>query len=256
MDRGGGDGPSILAKMGLGALTVISAVAVYRSWGFGFLTLNSGLAIYRANGDLASILFVAGSYITLLLLFRCLHDYERAPPGSPARQRARRAVWLLTTTLGRRHMERRLALAMAALGVLACNSALAIHKDRGGAGSLAFLLVAFASLVVSISLFLAKFDDHVNGVEQSQVQLGRGLAADDAAHGDVCVEGGAADARGTDRRLALAMVAFGVLACNSALAVHKARGDAGSVAFVLIAFAALVVSISLFLAKLDDGSRC
>ncbi|CAN6179381.1 unnamed protein product [Urochloa humidicola] len=67
--------------------------------GFGFLTLNSGLAIYRANGDLASILFVAGSYVTLLLLFRCLRDYERAPPGSPERERARRAVWPLTTVL-------------------------------------------------------------------------------------------------------------------------------------------------------------
>ncbi|CAN6202567.1 unnamed protein product [Urochloa humidicola] len=67
--------------------------------GFGFLTLNSGLAIYRANGDLASILFVAGSYLTLLLLFRCLRDYERAPPGSPERERARRAVWPLTTVL-------------------------------------------------------------------------------------------------------------------------------------------------------------
>ncbi|CAL5045898.1 unnamed protein product [Urochloa decumbens] len=67
--------------------------------GFSFLTLNSGLAIYRAKGDLAPILFVAGSYLTLLLLFRCLRDYERAPPGSPERERARRAVWPLTTVL-------------------------------------------------------------------------------------------------------------------------------------------------------------
>ncbi|CAN6208744.1 unnamed protein product [Urochloa humidicola] len=67
--------------------------------GFGFLTLNSGLAIYRAKGDLASIFFVSGSYVTLLLLFACLRAYERAPPGSPARERARRAVWSLTTLL-------------------------------------------------------------------------------------------------------------------------------------------------------------
>ncbi|CAL5050972.1 unnamed protein product [Urochloa decumbens] len=66
---------------------------------FGFLTLNSGLAIYRAKGDLASIFFVSGSYITLLLLFVCLRAYECAPPGSPARERARRAVWPLTTVL-------------------------------------------------------------------------------------------------------------------------------------------------------------
>ncbi|XP_066371119.1 uncharacterized protein [Miscanthus floridulus] len=67
--------------------------------GLGVLTLNSGLAIYRARGDPASILFVSGSYTTLLLLFRCLRDYERAAPGSPARERARRAVWPLTTLL-------------------------------------------------------------------------------------------------------------------------------------------------------------
>ncbi|KAF8732864.1 hypothetical protein HU200_015212 [Digitaria exilis] len=67
--------------------------------GFGFLTLNSGLAIYRAKGDLASIVFVAASYSALLLLFRCLRDYERAPPGSPERDRARRLVWPLTSLL-------------------------------------------------------------------------------------------------------------------------------------------------------------
>ena len=55
--------------------------------GLGVLTLNSGLAIYRARDDPASILFVSGSYTTLLLLFRCLRDYERAAPGTPARER-------------------------------------------------------------------------------------------------------------------------------------------------------------------------
>ncbi|TVU12629.1 hypothetical protein EJB05_46280, partial [Eragrostis curvula] len=56
--------------------------------GFGVLTVNSGLAIYCARNDSASVLF-------LLLLFGCLRTYERAPPGSPARERARRAVWPL-----------------------------------------------------------------------------------------------------------------------------------------------------------------
>ncbi|XP_062234157.1 uncharacterized protein LOC133931320 [Phragmites australis] len=67
--------------------------------GFGVLTFNSALAIYRARGDAASVLFVAGSYIALLLLFGCLREYEHAAPGSPARERARRAVWPLTTLL-------------------------------------------------------------------------------------------------------------------------------------------------------------
>ncbi|WVZ82528.1 hypothetical protein U9M48_029782 [Paspalum notatum var. saurae] len=63
--------------------------------GFGFLTFNSALAIYKARGDAVSIVFVSGSYLALLLLFRCLRDYEQARPGSPAR----RAAWLLTTLL-------------------------------------------------------------------------------------------------------------------------------------------------------------
>jgi hypothetical protein len=67
--------------------------------GFGFLTLNSVLAVYRSRGDPASVIFVSGSYLALLLLFRCLRDYERAPRGSPASDRARRAVWPLTTLL-------------------------------------------------------------------------------------------------------------------------------------------------------------
>lgn len=67
--------------------------------GLGVLTVNSGLAVYRARGDKASVLFVAGSYLTLLLLFVFLRAYERAAPGSPARERARRAVWPLTTLL-------------------------------------------------------------------------------------------------------------------------------------------------------------
>uniref|UniRef100_A0A0A8XST9 Uncharacterized protein n=1 Tax=Arundo donax TaxID=35708 RepID=A0A0A8XST9_ARUDO len=67
--------------------------------GFSFLTVNSALAIYRAREDAASVLFVAGSYLALLLLFGCLQAYERAAPGSPARERARRAVWPLTSLL-------------------------------------------------------------------------------------------------------------------------------------------------------------
>ncbi|XP_025812092.1 uncharacterized protein LOC112889590 [Panicum hallii] len=67
--------------------------------GFGLLTANSALALYRSGGDLASVLFISASYAALLLLFRRLRDYERAPPGSPARERARRAVWPLTALL-------------------------------------------------------------------------------------------------------------------------------------------------------------
>ena len=67
--------------------------------GFILLTANSILAIHRSWGDAAATIFVIASYTTLLLLFRGLRDYERAAPGSPARERARRAVWPLTTLL-------------------------------------------------------------------------------------------------------------------------------------------------------------
>ncbi|CAN6215130.1 unnamed protein product [Urochloa humidicola] len=70
--------------------------------GFSVLTFNSGLAIYRVREQedaAVAVLFVVGSYLALLLLFAALREYERAPPGSPARERARRAVWPLTTLL-------------------------------------------------------------------------------------------------------------------------------------------------------------
>ncbi|CAD6340279.1 unnamed protein product [Miscanthus lutarioriparius] len=67
--------------------------------GLGVLTVNSGLAIYRARGDVASALFVAASYLLLLLLFACLRAYERAAPGSPAWERARRTAWPVTALL-------------------------------------------------------------------------------------------------------------------------------------------------------------
>ncbi|WVZ82529.1 hypothetical protein U9M48_029783 [Paspalum notatum var. saurae] len=131
--------------------------------GFGFLTVNSALAVYRARGDPASIVFVAGSYLLLLVLFRCLRDYEQAPHGSAARERARRAAWPLTTLLTAvlpSRMDRKVAaLLMAALGVMTCDTALAIYNDghRGGLGSTTFVLVAYTALLVLISLFLREF---------------------------------------------------------------------------------------------------
>ncbi|TVU33067.1 hypothetical protein EJB05_24852, partial [Eragrostis curvula] len=67
--------------------------------GFAFLTFNSAMAVYRSNGDLAAISFVGFSYLDLVLLFYCLHLYERTPPESPRREHLKMAVWLLTTML-------------------------------------------------------------------------------------------------------------------------------------------------------------
>ncbi|CAN6172491.1 unnamed protein product [Urochloa humidicola] len=141
----------------------------------GLLTLNSGLAIYRANGDPASILFVAGSYLVLLLLFLCLRDYERALPVSPERERTRRAVWPLTTVLtppraggGRRPSptERHVAAALvsAAFGAMTCDAALAIHDALGDMGSATFVLIAYAAFLVLTFRFLHAFACRVRGV--------------------------------------------------------------------------------------------
>lgn len=67
----------------------------------GFLGLNSALAIYRSYGygDPESIAFVGFSYANFLLLLYCLRPFERAPPSSPGRERAKMAVWAITTML-------------------------------------------------------------------------------------------------------------------------------------------------------------
>ncbi|TKW19648.1 hypothetical protein SEVIR_4G034301v4 [Setaria viridis] len=47
----------------------------------------------------AAVAFVGASHLNLLLLFGAIRRFELSPPGSPARGRARLAVWLLTATL-------------------------------------------------------------------------------------------------------------------------------------------------------------
>jgi hypothetical protein len=140
--------------------------------GFGVLTVNSALAIYRARDDAAAVAFVAGSYLTLLLLFGALRKYERAPPGSPGTGRS--AAWPLTTVPnlsaavmpsvvvaggGHRGMDRKVAaLTMASLGVMTCDTALAIHQTRGGdMVSATFVLAAYAALLALIYLFIREF---------------------------------------------------------------------------------------------------
>ncbi|CAN6202564.1 unnamed protein product [Urochloa humidicola] len=192
----------------------------YNTWvttaGFGFLTLNSGLAIYRANGDPASILFVAGSYLTLLLLFRCLRDYERAPPGSPGRERERRAelVWPLTTVLT-------LAFAWKVAAVMPSAVAgavvwyLTIATTGGGFFAL-FLFVTF--FYVALVLLFA------------------------------CL-------RAYERAPALMMAAFGAMACDAALAIHDVLGDQGSATFVLVSYVGFLVLTLRFVRAFAGRAR-
>ncbi|KAF8697626.1 hypothetical protein HU200_035814 [Digitaria exilis] len=66
---------------------------------FLILTGSSITAIHRSQYDAATTAFVAASYACLVLLFCFLRRFEAAPPGSPARGRARAGVWLATAAL-------------------------------------------------------------------------------------------------------------------------------------------------------------
>ena len=73
-------GYSTLTKLGLGALTFNSALAIYNSW-----------------GDAGSVAFVLAADAALVLLFLCLRGFERGGRGRDAKIKA--AVWALTTLL-------------------------------------------------------------------------------------------------------------------------------------------------------------
>jgi hypothetical protein len=67
---------------------------------FVFLALNLALCVRRVHADgRGAVTFVGVSHLNLALLVCALRCFEVAPQGSPARGRARLAVWLLTTTL-------------------------------------------------------------------------------------------------------------------------------------------------------------
>ncbi|WVZ82523.1 hypothetical protein U9M48_029777 [Paspalum notatum var. saurae] len=63
------------------------------------LTLNFALCVRRVGDDRGAVAFIGFSHLNLLLLFGALRFLEASSHGSPARGRARLAVWLLTTTL-------------------------------------------------------------------------------------------------------------------------------------------------------------
>ena len=60
------------------------------------LTGNSALAVYRSRDDPGSVVFVAGAYGAIVLLFDFLRRFER---GEGDRGRTKAAVWLITTLL-------------------------------------------------------------------------------------------------------------------------------------------------------------
>ena len=65
--------------------------------GLGALTLNSVLAIYNSWGDAASVTSVLAVDAALVLVFLCLREFERGGNGRDAKTKA--AVWALTALL-------------------------------------------------------------------------------------------------------------------------------------------------------------
>ncbi|KAL6606208.1 hypothetical protein ACP70R_041861 [Stipagrostis hirtigluma subsp. patula] len=63
------------------------------------LAANLALCLRRSGGDRGAAAFVVFSHLNLLLLLLSLRRFERSPPGSPSRGRARIAVWVLTASL-------------------------------------------------------------------------------------------------------------------------------------------------------------
>ena len=63
------------------------------------LNLTLCLRLRHGAGGGHDLAFVGLSHLILLLLFLSLRRFQRSPPGSAARGRARLAVWLLAATL-------------------------------------------------------------------------------------------------------------------------------------------------------------
>jgi hypothetical protein len=166
---------STLTKLGLGALTFNSALAIYNSW-----------------GDPSSVVFVLAADAALALLFLCLRELEQGG-GRGRDAKIKVVVWALTTLLtvmfassvaptlplavgvlvflclrdvgqvirggegvaGRINMHRQYyALAKVGFAVLTCNSALDAYHTRRDPGSAAFVLVSYTLLVIMTGLFI------------------------------------------------------------------------------------------------------
>ncbi|CAL5046607.1 unnamed protein product [Urochloa decumbens] len=176
--------------------------------GFGLLTVNSGLAIYRARGDPASVLFVAGRRLLphpappLPLPPRLRADAARVP-GRRAGEAlvaafmpsavAAAVVWALAlatvaggffalTLIATLPASATTPLTMAALGAMACDTALAVHDALGGlccpaTATLVLVGVAYAAYLALTFRFVLAFAGRARAVEHGRQVQGRGVGA-------------------------------------------------------------------------------
>ncbi|XP_021304712.1 uncharacterized protein LOC8068777 [Sorghum bicolor] len=169
-------------------------------------------------------------------------------------------------------------------GVMACSSALAVCKSWGGASSVAFVLVADAALVLLFAC-LRELDRRCRADGGAAAAAGSGsvkaavwalttlLTAMFAYASRVapllplvvgaiiflCLSESewAQIGLGGNYAAELLKMGFGVVACDSALAHHHARGegDAGSLAFVFFAYVGFLTLTWLFLRRFDGRAR-
>jgi len=183
---------STLTKLGLGALTFNSVLAIYNSW-----------------GDAASVTSVLAVDAALVLLFLCLREFEQGVGmGRDAKTKA--AVWALTVLLtamfasgvaptvmplavgalvllclrdadhdrareeggggGRVNMDGQYCvLAKVAFAVLTCNTALDAYDTRRDSDSAALVFVSYTLLGILTVLFVRAFA-RGHAAEQGQGQ--------------------------------------------------------------------------------------
>ncbi|CAD6337725.1 unnamed protein product [Miscanthus lutarioriparius] len=149
-------------------LTIGSApipdLATLTKLGLGALTFNTALAIYNSWGDAGSVAFVLAADAALVLLFLCFREFERGGRGRDAKIKAavRDHVRLEggashAAASGRPRIFHISTLTKLGLGALTFNSALAIYNSWGDAGSVAFVLAADAAFVL-LFLCLREFE--------------------------------------------------------------------------------------------------
>jgi hypothetical protein len=229
------------------------------------LTGTCAAAAYRAAaaGDVAVVAFVIVSYGALLLLPRFLRADELAPPeAAVGREPLRRRVWALCMLLSVMFACKfsRVKQWPVAVGVWAAAAATSAggfvllfrqqrrlrELEQGGSGRDAKIKAAVWALITTL-LITALFSGYPSEVaplvvvgalvflclgefERAWIGLGGQYAG-------------------------LVKMAFGVAACNFALAQHHSRGDAGSMALVFFAYVAFVTHTWFFLRRFDGRAR-
>jgi hypothetical protein len=163
--------------------------------GMGALTFNSALAVYNSWGDASSVGFVLTADAALGLLFLCLRDFER--PGRGRDTKTKAAVWALTTLLTAMFASRvapimpPLAsalvwsmagpysadvprLAQAGLTVLTMTGATAVYRTAQDAGSVAFAIGGYVALLLLFRALSAYERAHAHpGAERRRKGLRR-----------------------------------------------------------------------------------